>query len=250
VVWVSPNRWNNKGFRYGNVEFPMAWNQLWSGVKAYWVEVVEKYNPHACRILLSDQPHDDLERYDPSSGEGPWWVSPSGEHYWNGDHTLELLLERDIQLSPESICQFTKHHPIYCTINSKTCKYMNRDLQTAGDEFISGLVARRLRVKVDGQKQRPADKMFIQSANRLILNGTSRFKADVSANRLTSDMPSSCSVARALITAWFYRDAEDAKSLVIQFASAEDLRKALSAVIAWTLRLEDMTWLDEQASSG
>jgi len=69
VVWLSPNHWFD-GFRYGTVALSFDWKMLVANRKAYWIEVAE-YSPHACRILLTDRPHPNLQTYEPQKRNGP-----------------------------------------------------------------------------------------------------------------------------------------------------------------------------------
>jgi len=68
VNWLSPNYWH-RGSRYGNVQFSFDFSQLIEGKRFYWVEVMRKYRPKACRILITDEEYTGrLEEYYACSG--------------------------------------------------------------------------------------------------------------------------------------------------------------------------------------
>jgi hypothetical protein len=151
VVWLSPNDWTNAGgFRYGNIRFGFDWKTLLAGKQAFWVESIA-YGVEACRILLSDTDHSSiLERYDPGSGDGPWWVDSSGEHFWNGEYCLEVMLEGDVPLSRATHVDFVKHHENRCSIDYKTCKYCGRSADKGAAEFLAVLAGNGLAITLPG----------------------------------------------------------------------------------------------------
>src|SRR5882672_4970637 len=71
VSWASANTWAG-GSIYGNIRFDFDWAELIEGKQFYWVEAI-KYQPHAFRILVSENDHSPagLARYDAESGDGP-----------------------------------------------------------------------------------------------------------------------------------------------------------------------------------
>jgi hypothetical protein len=149
VIWLSPND-RNDGFRYGNVRFTIPWKSLLSHCRAYWVETVD-YQPSACRILLTKYDHsDNLAEYDPTAGDGPWWVDENDNHYWNGNICLEIMLEEAIPIGDELEIDFVSHHPKGCCIDPKTCPYRGVDASAAGAEFVSTLVSRGLPLDFPG----------------------------------------------------------------------------------------------------
>jgi hypothetical protein len=116
VTWFSPNVWVD-GSRYGTVQFSFAWAPLVQGRKLFWVEVIKKYTPHACRFLLTKrkQLNDDrLKFYDAESESGPLRLH-DGTSYRNPDVTLEFMLDEDADISKCHELSFVKHHPTYCS---------------------------------------------------------------------------------------------------------------------------------------
>jgi hypothetical protein len=141
VCWLSPNDWAGAGgFRYGNIRFTFDWEKICEDMYSYWVEVID-YKIPACRILLSDQKHTRrLERYDPTTGDGPWWYNKEkNEHYWNGNYCLEIMVERDIRISEVVKVDFVRHHPRYCCLSSN-CDEMDWSSYMGGAFFIAGMV--------------------------------------------------------------------------------------------------------------
>lgn len=111
VVWVSPNDWSNAGgFRYGNISFELDWTRLVEDKRFYWVGVM-RYQPRACRILVTDKNRDEkLLPYVASEGDGPWWHNETAQtHHWNGDYCLELMIECEISLSDVTSLRFVTH---------------------------------------------------------------------------------------------------------------------------------------------
>ena len=123
VVWVSPNDWLAAGgFRYGNVRLVFDWDSLVSNKQFYWVESMA-YGINAARILVSDKDHSySLKSYDPTQGDGPWWFDQTTlTHYWNGEITLEIMIERDLDLTECTAINFADHHARMCCIDPNSC---------------------------------------------------------------------------------------------------------------------------------
>ena len=144
VVWISPNDWTN-GFRYGNVKFELDWSSLVAGKRFYWVGAM-KYQPPACRILVTDQDRDGkLLRYDPTLGDGPWWHKTARDkHYWNGEYCLEFMFEGPIQLTSVKSLRFVRHHPNMCSIDYRSCPDRGLVAQRSAARFLAGACAGRL----------------------------------------------------------------------------------------------------------
>jgi hypothetical protein len=140
VVWLSPNRWVN-GSRYGNVEFTFDFQGLAKPRKIYWVEVQTKYQPHACRFLVTDQDVDHLpvQPYDPLTDEGPLRQA-DGVWYWNFTYTGEFLLEAPIWLSDCTRVEFIKHHDVYCALGG--CNDRGKDGSRSAGRVIAHILSR------------------------------------------------------------------------------------------------------------
>lgn len=87
VNWLSPNHWYN-GFRYGNICFKIPFNKSVLDYNFYWVESIA-YGVEACRILITKNDYDFLEKYDPNIPNGPWWYDKEKDkHYYNSNFCL------------------------------------------------------------------------------------------------------------------------------------------------------------------
>jgi hypothetical protein len=243
VVWLSPNDWDNAGgFRYGNVRFRYDWAKLVEGKKYYWVEVM-KYNPHACRILVTDQDRSgQLQPYDPTVTNGPWRRTASGDHLWNGNYTLEVMFEQDLMVHDAEAVDFVVHHHSMCNANLSTCRYPGVDRWEAGQEFVARVASRmgslQLPGFVDGGKptlalQAPVDRLLIKCNKMKVAWGLAK-ASDASAPAL----------ARAFLNAFHSSSMkEDRHAIAAQFESARELEHAVAAVIAEAAGLSDSSSL-------
>jgi hypothetical protein len=108
VSWLSPNVWGD-GYRYGNIRIKFDFNKIIEDKKFYWVESIA-YGVPACRILLTDQEHNNLSPYDPSFNDGPWWFDSSSEiHYYNNNYCIEFLVIGIGLLITEEPSHTTRH---------------------------------------------------------------------------------------------------------------------------------------------
>lgn len=173
VNWLSPNTWSN-GSRYGNVGFGMDFKDLAEGMHYYWVESIS-YGIVACRILITDQDHDDeLERYDPTKRDGPWFFDiEENVHYWNGNYTLEFMFEGDIKISAFSSLHFFDHHDKFCNVDHETCKDKSISSADAGERFIAGILANDLPVVAKHFSEKKRGKII---ANHLLTHYIERIK--------------------------------------------------------------------------
>jgi hypothetical protein len=107
---------------------------------------MEDYQPHALRILLSDQEHSDkLKTYNPKSGDGPWYYDKKeDQHYWNGKYCLEIMVERDLPMSEVVKIDFVNHHPRYCCLPGN-CDEIGSPWHWAGSSFIAGIVGQHIK---------------------------------------------------------------------------------------------------------
>ncbi|MEO5990931.1 MAG: hypothetical protein ABIP68_04790 [Ferruginibacter sp.] len=150
VNWLSPNNWN-RGSRYGNIEFNFDFKKICEGHNYYWVEVMTNYNPHACRILITENDYSStLKPYDPKNGDGPWYHNRKDDrHYWNGKFCLEFMIENNLSLSTCETISFTNHHKNYCNIDPKTCSDKNLLGIKARLRFFSGIIANEIYIQED-----------------------------------------------------------------------------------------------------
>lgn len=244
VVWLSPNNWTNAGgFRYGNVRFSFDWEGLVRGKRVYWVESIA-YRVAACRLLISDTNYDGaLQLYDPRAERGPWWVSPSGKHYWNSKYCLEVMYDGDVPLERATGVDFVDHHPQYCNIDYRTCRDKGRSAMDAAGEFMATLASNNQRLALPGLVtetegvRRPASAL-IQAHSRLYLK-CGRLKP-AKWGALRADDVRAPAIARALLRSLAARElADDAVALASVFQNAEVAGRAISDLLARAVDLED-----------
>lgn len=241
VTWLSPNRWF-LGSRYGNVSFSFDWNSLIQGMNYYWVESIQQYNPAALRILITDRDRQSiLDRYDPTKGDGPWWQDESTRtHYWNGKFCLEIMVERDLQLTDCIKVDFVDHHKRFCNIEPLACDSCGLSKDAAGSAFLSAVVAEELDPSPlgwvsDGQPEWP----FLRAAKHLRdeLNKRGTLVIYTGTTRLSS--PAAEAISRALLGAYSKKNDDDLLALMGLFDSSDKMLKSCEEVITETFNLSD-----------
>ncbi len=248
VVWLSPNDWHGAGgFRYGNIRFHFEWERLISGKRVYWVESIA-YGIPACRILLTDEDYSNiLEPCNPTIGDGSWWASQSGKHYWNDNFCLEVMVEGDLDLDLVTEVSFVTHHPRYCNIDWQTCPYRGRNGDIAGAEFIAAVISRQCSLDLPGLvvegSEGPAPSWSLYGAVNLLQMRIGRECGGVTGYVARSD-PSARALARAILGSYASSgNGGDIKRLAAFFKSVDDLKGAILDVIAEASGLPDASAL-------
>ena len=248
VVWLSPNDWGGAGgFRYGNIRFHFDWATLIAGKRVFWVESIA-YGIAACRILLTDVDYTGtLDVYDPAVGDGPWWISPSGEHYWNGNYCLEIMVEDDLDLGTATQVDFVDHHEMRCSIDYRACSYCGTSRTEGGAEFLAALVSRRPAIDLPGLVVEQGSGLepgwaLDTAASRLLRRVV---KAGAGSGAVTRLAPEAPALARAILATYANEGiAADVGHLARFFASADDVEGAVADVIAAATGLPDASaWL-------
>lgn len=242
VVWLSPNDWTNAGgFRYGNIRFTFRWESLIKGKSFFWVEHMT-YQPEACRILVTDREHmKKLEPYDPTSGDGPWWHAPDGNHYWNGNYTLEIMFESDIDLKDAKDVDFVRHHPNRCSIDWRTCPFKRVSADIAGARLLAGLTARMIAAQVPGLLNEDGSAgNALEGAMAAMTTTLRKATKGGSWGSITRASTMARAVARAALSALSNPDfAPDVRILALQFASEAELQGAVADAVAGLLGAAD-----------
>jgi hypothetical protein len=137
VAWLSPNHWPN-GSLYGNVEFRFEWRKLVQGKKLFWVEAIEKYNPPAFRILITDKDtFQSLEPYPAEESGGPlFYDSESDAWYWNGQFTGEFMVDEDLSVEHCTGIRFCNHHTSICRKDGALCSDLGQMRDDAGVKLL------------------------------------------------------------------------------------------------------------------
>jgi len=146
VSWLSPNYWSD-GFRYGNIRFQFKWDQIVKDKRFFGVEAIA-YGIPACRILITDNEHNELEEYIPEQKDGPWWYdTKNNQHYFNNNYCLEFMVESDLEISRDVELDFVAHHSKWCALNSnnpRSCCDLGMFEDKAAGLFMSAIVARNI----------------------------------------------------------------------------------------------------------
>lgn len=253
VTWLSPNDWENAGgFRYGNVGFGFNMRTLVKGKRIYWVESVP-YEIPALRILVTSSDHEsELEIYDPTKGDGPWWYDKSHKiHYRNGHYCLEVMLESDLSLEDCSGVTIGSHSNQWCCVNRnnpRSCADFGLRRNKGGAYFLSRVVGTGLetdvlrftRLNASGNRV-PADEL--EFAYSTLSNGIMNhvdFGGD-----LESTDPQATSVAQAILTAYSFRQDEQRRRLASLFSSKDEMLMSCRAVVASAFHLTKPESLDD-----
>lgn len=154
VAWLSPNHWSN-GSLYGNIEFHFDWRRLVEDRKFFWVEAIEKYNPPAFRILITDKDSFfDLEPYPVEESGGPLFFDKETDiWYWNSELTGEFMIDQDISLRDCTGVGFCQHHPSICRKDGRSCSDLDQRWDKAGTKLLGRAIGTNV-VKSSSENQR------------------------------------------------------------------------------------------------
>lgn len=249
VVWLSPNDWDGAGgFRYGNVRFSYDWVTLLGSKKAFWVESIA-YGVEACRILITETDYSSvLDPYDPTIGDGPWWVDSKGQHYWNGKFCLEVMVEDDVLLTGATKVDFVKHHEKRCNVDYKTCTYCGWTSDKAGAEFLGLLASAKSSLALPGlieqHKKGMGPSMGVDGAIGTLSRRLNKI-ARSSHGTVTAADVEAPALARALLrTLADGALANERAALAAQFKSIADADAAVMKFVATALGLPNAAALD------
>jgi hypothetical protein len=185
-----------------------------------------------------------LDLYDPTAGDGPWWWSPSGEHYWNGKYCLEVMVEEDLDLASATAVDFVKHHPNFCSIDYQSCRYRGVDADGGGAEFIAALVSRSRSIDLPGlvldRGKGPRSSPSLDSAVWRLLQQCAKI-GTTGVGTLDRGAPSARPLARAILGALGKPGLEDdLTALTGYFRNIDELQAAVLGAIAAAVGLPDV----------
>jgi hypothetical protein len=241
VTWLSPNDWTNAGgFRYGNIAFDLDWSDITDGRRFYWVGVMQ-YRPVACRILLTEEDREnELEPYDPSLRDGPWWRSArTARDYWNGEYCIEFMLEAEVPIADVTGLRFVKHHATRCSINYRTCPDCGHEAGRAAARVLAGACHRRLLAPTSSlwlEGGTPGDALTFawqELRGRIASSPQIRWRGPVRAGSGRG-----AAVARAAMGTYCEMARDDRVQLLSLFLSQDDAIEAFASVIEDDLSLE------------
>lgn len=242
VVWLSPNEWA-RGYRYGNVRFTYDWARLVAGKRYYWVESIA-YGIEACRILVTETDWSGLlDEYDPERGDGPWWQKDDA-HFWNGDYTLEVMIEGDLRLADATNIDFVTHNDMQCCNDYRTCPYLGVSARDGGAELVATLAARREKFELPGfVVEGPSGQILPGPALELALDRLVRHCGVMKIGNwgtVRRADPAAQPLARAVLGILGKRtDTSGVESLAVLFADLGELLFSIADVIAKAVCLSD-----------
>ncbi|MBZ0154210.1 MAG: hypothetical protein K8J09_22010 [Planctomycetes bacterium] len=232
VVWLSPNHWT-VGYRYGNVQFAFPFAKLLEGRDAYWVEIA-RYKIPVPRILLTEKDrkkHPGLTRYDPKSGDGPWWFDGT-RHYFNSTVCVEFMVEGEVRLADVSEVGFVDHHVRYCCVtptSPKNCRELGGPAEDGARRFLARVASEGVAAATV-----PFDATLPSRCHALVWRLAKKAKAGT----ITAADAIAGAVARATFAAiGTYRD-DDAKALMALFQDEGEAETVCWRVLAAALGRE------------
>jgi hypothetical protein len=236
VSWLSPNVWGD-GYRYGNIRIKFDFNKIIEDKKFYWVESIA-YGVPACRILLTDQEHNNLSPYDPSFNDGPWWFDSSSEiHYYNNNYCIEFLVEEDLSISTDEVIDFVTHHRQWCSINRNNpakCPELDLAGWHASGKFIASVLADSVTFPVQlfhkNESNITPDALNHCWLN-LCLNLTENENIEINGTISHTDREA-LPLSRAICNAFSYSTTDEERVLISMFRSAKDLKYSLAKLIS------------------
>lgn len=242
VVWFSPNDWV-QGFRYGNVRFTFNWAPLVRDRKYYWVESVP-HSPPGGRILVTSKDYtSELEEYDPTLGDGPWWYDVANDrHYWNGNFCLEIMIEDDLTVAESGEVDFVNHHPNGCSVDWRTCTTRGLKRAEASARFLAALVAQGIDAAALKFTQ---DELGSTLPTSTLQDAWSKLGADLSKvggathHGQAVSRPTSLVIARAILASYAQSRQVDIGHLAGLFRSTDSMIQTCAEVIASHFQIDD-----------
>jgi hypothetical protein len=243
VNWLSPNHWAN-GFRYGNVRFNFPLNQIITDKNYFWVESVA-YGVAACRILITNNNYDFLQKYDPTLGDGPWFYDKiNRKNYYNGNYCLEFMYEGNLEITDETKIDFVDHHSSWCADNRNNptnCENLGLHATKAGAHFISKMISSSIPTINNYFFEEDKPSVNFEAACSYYLSKFNKFKKDINGKLRYNDLKS-ISFARALFNSYANQKEDEFKIFTTYFKSVDDVMKASIILICNHFNIKD--WED------
>jgi hypothetical protein len=247
VNWLSPNQWTI-GFRYGNISFNFPFEEIIKNKKFYWIESIA-YGIPACRILITENQYDFLEKYYPQKKNGPWWYdSKNKKHYFNSSYCLEFMYEGELSLSNKIKISFVSHNSKYCSEYRnypRLCKELGLRASKAGAIFISKIIATSQDINFNHFLEN--DKPTWNLLNAWTKFGTKCYYLKNKINgELKSNDRKSRSIARALYNAYGNESKDEFEILVSFFKNIDELILTCAKLFADEFRLKNYNILIDE----
>jgi hypothetical protein len=213
------------------------------GKRYYWVEVMEKYNPPALRILITSKDYSEkLSEYNPKKPDGPWWYSEEDrKHYWNNNYCIEFMIEENLFLADCGEVSFVDHHATFCNINYRTCLDKGLGKDRAASFLFSRLAAEDSDIEYfnlgEDRNGVIIPNRYLRSAYAwIVLTLTKDFTAigSVSTGDDIAD-----SLVRSIMLFFGIRDFERSKKLAQLFKNEAELRVTIAKTLSRTFKIPD-----------
>lgn len=253
VCWLSPNIWY-WGSRYGNISFEFEFSTLVQDKLYYWVESIERYNPTACRILITDKNYDEiLEPYDPNKDKGPWiFDNLEGKHFWNGEYCLEFMFEQDLLLADAIEIDYVKHNDQYCNLGFTECWDRLQSEKLINARFISYILSHDVSINaalLTKEKRHgisPLNSLYdaLSEITQLLFP---QGKRKIHWGTVTSEDPVALSIVKSALHQLFLGDKNSFRQLCTLFKNPEEFTWTLKGMVSERFGVSDesLLYLDE-----
>lgn len=202
----------------------------------FWVESIA-YGIVACRILVTKEDYrSDLHVYDPTLRNGPWWYDKGNDmHYWNGHYCLEIMIERDLDLSEIIKVDFVRHHPTYCCL-PYSCTEQKLRSGKAGSFFIAGIVGRNIDCDLPKFYKKEGDKLRLEWSFEDSVEFVWSYLKDLEdfSGNLQSTDDAALPLARAILSAYANSNHDELEQLATLFKSRKSIKYSCAKLIAET----------------
>ncbi len=246
VSWLSPNVWG-AGYRYGNVRLRFKFDNIIDNKKFYWVESIA-YGVPACRILITEQEHENLSPYEPHKKYGPWWFDISNEqHYYNNNYCLEFMVEDDLLITQDVELDFVSHHDRWCSIhrnNPSKCSDLGLAEWHSAGIFLATVLADSVSFPVQQFKNDKNDgipRTLEYCWSGLCFNLTEVDNVEFN-GKISHRGDAAIPLSRAICNAFAYSSIEEERVIISMFKSKKDLTISLAKLI--TIHFSLSNWED------
>lgn len=221
VVWLSCNDWGSNGYMYGTVRFSFDFRKLVGGKKFYWVEDISKYNPTACRILITSNDYPNLEEYDIKEAKGPIsYCAADDKYYWNGNYTLELMFDNNISIDENTKIDFVKHHSSLCCLKKVKCNEQGIDEEKSSARLFAKIIREKLNI-VGFDFLKDNSNFFINHSDLAINTICSKISCNPSGN-IESKHDAASDIMNAILEEFYRGNEKSCQRLALMYKTVDD----------------------------
>ncbi|WP_281718901.1 hypothetical protein [Pandoraea apista] len=239
AVWVSPNVWSQSV--YGNVRFTLDFKRLIADGYCYLVEQPQFQIP-TYRFLITQRKFSNLTCYRSTEMSGPWWQDQTtGGYIYNCNTTIQFVIDRDVDANDLVGTAFVDHARANCANSrDRKCESGNWLAQQGGARFFAAAVANDVDLStvqhtlMANQKFTPNVQSALDQLQREISQRSSFEGAVTFAN--STAVP----LGRAVLSAFGCGRDADCFARAGLFKSKRDFRKAIFAVLATQIGVENL----------